>query len=84
MNVGLSNTYIGALAIDPAAPATLYVGTYGDGVFKSTDGSATWRVLSSGLSNTGVSAITVDPVHPARVYAGTSGGGVFALQLPRE
>src|SRR3989475_7152416 len=31
---------INALAIDPQTPATLYVGTRADGVFRSTDGAA--------------------------------------------
>src|SRR5207249_6495890 len=33
---------INALAIDPQTPTTLYAGTSGDGVFKSTDGGGNW------------------------------------------
>ena len=38
VNTGLTDTYVNALAIDPATPATLYAGTWGGGVFKSTNG----------------------------------------------
>ena len=33
---------INALAIDPQTPTTLYAGTSGHGVFKSTDGGGNW------------------------------------------
>jgi photosystem II stability/assembly factor-like uncharacterized protein len=37
VNTGLTNTYVRALAIDPATPATLYAGTEGGGVFKTKE-----------------------------------------------
>lgn len=48
-----STLSIGSIAIDPGTPKTVYVGTgegsggqyYGDGVFKSIDGGATWTKL---------------------------------------
>ncbi len=48
---------ISALAIDPLTPTTLYAGTPG-GVFKSTDGGASWS--ASGLIKPSVLAI--DPL----------------------
>ena len=68
-----------ALAIDPLTPTTLYAGTFG-GVFKSTDGGATWNV--SGLVNGYISALAIDPLTPTTLYAGTSEaigsqGGVY-------
>ena len=33
---------IRAVLVDPITPATIYVGTVGSGVFKSTDSGATW------------------------------------------
>jgi photosystem II stability/assembly factor-like uncharacterized protein len=61
---------IGAIAIAPSNPQIIYVGTgesdmrsdisYGDGVYKSTDGGATWR--SIGLRDSqNVGRILVDP-----------------------
>jgi len=40
---------VSALAIDPSTPATLYAGTEGSGVFKSTDGSASWQPTGAEL-----------------------------------
>ncbi len=53
---------IGSLAIDPANPNVIYVGTgegnasadcyYGAGLLKSTDGGATWRLIAGPVSTT--------------------------------
>ena len=69
-----------ALAVDPAAPATLYAAGEGGGVFKSADGGASWSRFDAGLTHTDVAALALDPAAPSRVYAGTLGGGVFAIQ----
>jgi photosystem II stability/assembly factor-like uncharacterized protein len=66
---------IGAIAVAPSDPKTIYVGTgeadmrsdiaYGDGVYKSTDGGKSWAHL--GLNDTRqIGAIVVDP-HDANV-----------------
>ena len=41
---------IAALAIDPSTPTTLYAGTSGGGVFKSTDGGGSWRAVNDGMN----------------------------------
>ena len=65
---------IGAVAVDPARPATLYVTD--SGVRKSNDGGRHWTVL--GLPATGqASSVAVDPVRSSRVYAGTGDQGVL-------
>src|SRR6202162_4411892 len=70
-----------ALAIDPANPATLYAGTAGGGVSKSTNGGGSWKSVNNGLTSTIVTALAIDPSAPATLYAGTyggtEGGGVF-------
>ncbi|MBU0983639.1 MAG: hypothetical protein KKA42_07200 [candidate division Zixibacteria bacterium] len=79
---------IGALAIDPSDPATIYVGTgeastsidsyEGTGVYKSVDGGDTWSFV--GLANSArIGKIVVDPLHPDTVYVAVQGkefGGV--------
>ena len=85
VELGPADIAISALAIDPQAPATLYVGSEfactggfrGPGVFKSTNGGATWISVNAGLTNTFVRALAIDPKTPTTVYAGTDGGGVF-------
>jgi photosystem II stability/assembly factor-like uncharacterized protein len=56
---------VDSLAIDPTNNSTLYAGTT-SGVFKSTDGGATW--ISPG-QQFGVAAVAIDPVYPSIVYA---------------
>lgn len=85
---GLPGAHVYALAIDPVHPDTVYASIYdgaegppdtrfGHGVFKSTDGGATWFAVGTGLGNPLVRTLAVDPVNPQTVYAGTNGSGIF-------
>jgi hypothetical protein len=68
------------LAIDPAAPSTLYAGTE-NGLFKSTDGGTSWNAANAGLGipgkYLGIPSLAIDPLTPSTLYAGTYVGGVF-------
>ena len=69
-----------SLAIDPTTPARVYAGGLG-GMFKSTDGGASWAQLSISCPEIGV--VAIDPITPTDVYAigcysvfkSTDGGG---------
>lgn len=82
-SVGLTNEFIYAIAIDPTNPNTLYVGTRGNGVFKSIDRGASWFAVNSGLAPNAVNdvihvnAIAIDPNNSNVVYAGTESFGVY-------
>ncbi len=69
---GLSSP-VGALAIDPQTPTTLYAGAgrFGsvEGVSKTTDGGNTWS--TTGLSSP-VGALAIDPQTPTTLYAGAA------------
>ena len=52
VNTGLGSAAVSALAIDPVTPTTLYAGTDGGGVFKSTNGGANWSTVNAGLITT--------------------------------
>ena len=65
---------ISALAIDPTTPTTLYAGTQGGGVFKSTNGGASWSAVNTGLVASHVFALVIDPTTPTTLYAGTDVG----------
>ncbi len=73
---------IGDIALEPGNPEVLYVGTgdanlrnsvsFGNGVYKSTDGGESWTHL--GLADTRhISRIVIDPREPQRVYVGALG-----------
>lgn len=73
---------IGSIAIAPADPSLIYVGTgeacprgdssFGDGVYKSSDGGETWIHL--GLDNTRhIAKVIIDPRNPDTVYVAALG-----------
>ena len=65
------------LAMDPSSPETVYAGT-DEGVFKSTDGGASWIAANSGLADfTTVFALAIVPSSPETVYAGTFADGAY-------
>jgi photosystem II stability/assembly factor-like uncharacterized protein len=77
-----SNPSIGALAIAPSNPSIVWVGTgeannrqsssWGDGVYKSTDGGKTWEHL--GLADTqAIGRIVIDPTNSDVVYVAALG-----------
>lgn len=43
MNTGLSETRVAAVALHPTQPSRIYALTASGGVFRSTDGAATWQ-----------------------------------------
>jgi photosystem II stability/assembly factor-like uncharacterized protein len=65
-----------SMALDPADPATVYAGSAGGGVWKSTNSGRDWRVLDDLLPNLRIGAIDVDPFDPAHVLAGCGEGYV--------
>src|SRR6185312_11021183 len=55
--------------------ATLFVGTVGEGVWRSTDGGAEWTRSSKGMFvECDVRSLAVDPRDPRLIYAGTNEG----------
>src|SRR5262245_23011696 len=61
---------IECLAIDPQNPETLYAGTQ-TGLFKSTNGGASWDKINSALS---VFSIAINPRTPGTLYVSSYGG----------
>ncbi|MFY9753583.1 MAG: hypothetical protein WAJ92_13140 [Candidatus Acidiferrales bacterium] len=69
---------IPALAVDPRDPNRVFAAVLGHpygpnaerGVFRSTDGGATWQKVLYKDENTGASDIEMDPANPDTLYAG--------------
>lgn len=77
-NIGLEKTrHIADIAIHPANPDILWVAAQGPvhgasadrGVFKSTDGGATWKKVLYVDENTGPSSLSLDVNNPRVLYA---------------
>ena len=61
----------------PETDRTLYAGTLGKGVYKSTDSGYSWAASNSGLSDQDILSLAINPTTNAILYAGTQGGGIF-------
>jgi uncharacterized repeat protein (TIGR01451 family) len=60
-----------AVAVDPVTPSTIYAaGRSRNGIYKSTDGGATWSLSSAGLAITSAQALAIDPASTGNVYVG--------------
>jgi hypothetical protein len=66
-----------SIAIDPNDPNTIYAGTPGGGIFKSSNGGENWSEVNTGLTHRTVRALVINPKDSNTVYAGTFGRGVF-------
>ena len=60
-----------SLAINPANPLIMYLGTAGGGVWKTTDGGQTWAPITDTQASLAVGAITIDPNNVNTLYVGT-------------
>lgn len=72
-----------ALVMSPGRALTVYVGTQGFGIFKSTNGGRTWHGYSGGLSQSDNSNLVLSLAYSSRLHellAGTA-NGVFASEL---
>jgi photosystem II stability/assembly factor-like uncharacterized protein len=77
-NLGLKRSeHIGRIVVDPRDSRVVYVaaegplwGPGGDrGLYKTTDGGATWKPVLTISENTGVADVALDPSNPDIVYA---------------
>ncbi len=76
--LGVPTGPVGAVAIDPLHPSTLYMGG-SQGLFRSTDGGASWALLSQELRYP--HTLLVDPSDSTRLYAARRDVASF-LPLP--
>jgi hypothetical protein len=97
----MPNLSVSTLAQSAAAPSTIYAGTgegmgnvdavFGSGIFKSTDGGATWRLLANTANGDfrAVNRLVVSPTNAnllvaattTGVYRSTDGGETWAYRM---
>jgi hypothetical protein len=84
--VGLATSeHIGKIVIDPRNSSTVYVASQGPlwsaggerGLYKTTDGGATWTQALKISDDTGVTDVVLDPRDPDTIYAGVEDPALF-------
>ena len=79
-NVGLEDSYhIGAVVVHPKNADVVYVAALGHlwgpnemrGVYRSTDGGATWKQVLKRTNSAGAVDLAMDPANPRVLYAST-------------
>ena len=74
---------LASIALDPNNPSVVYAGTgggglgQGQGVYKSTDGGASFSASNRGMLDYQITALAVDPHQSQVVYAGCWDGHLF-------
>ena len=68
------------VAVIPAG-GSVWVGSFGQGVFESPDNGQTWNGTNNGLTGLGANHVVDFAVRDDTLFAATEGAGVFALTL---
>jgi len=73
VSIGPDGGYVCALATAPSDPFVVYAGLQDGGVYRSSNGGATWSLASKGLGISIACSLAVDPVRPAAVWLVAAG-----------
>ncbi len=68
-----------AIAIDPANPKTVYVGSDVAGIYRSRDGGNRFELIGRGLEGFGVADIAINPAAPHQLLALTGDGLHYSI-----
>lgn len=82
--IGGGNGRINAVRVHPSNSNILFACTPASGLWKSTDGGATWAAISDGISALGCTDVAFDPTNPNTMYLATGDGDaadVFTLGI---
>lgn len=69
-----TNRTVNGFAVDPQNPKTMFVAMR-DGLFKSTDAGASWKVVGNELKN--LAAVTINSKKPKEMYLSTLDGTIY-------
>lgn len=81
--LGLEGQYFWAIYAFNRSPEKLVendivlAGSYGDGMFRSDNGGATWTLIEDGLTASAFRSFLVDPTDPQSILCGTEPGRAF-------
>ena len=65
---------VNGFAVNPEDPKIMFVAMR-DGLFKSTDAGASWKVVGNALKN--VAAVTINSKKPTEMYLSTMDGTIY-------
>ena len=68
-----------SVVVDPIDIRHVYCASYGGGVFRSTNGGATWAAINQGLPDRQVYTLRMDPTDTGHIYVGTDQGVFHSL-----
>ncbi|BAL80364.1 stalk domain-containing protein [Caldisericum exile] len=69
--------WVKAACPSPVEEKTVFIGTYGKGLFLSKDGGFSWEPMNNGLTSQDIETIAIDPKNTNVIYVGTYGSGIF-------
>jgi len=65
---------IRSILVHPTATNIMWIGSVGGGVWKTTNGAASWFPCDDWMANLAISCLVLDPTDPNVLYAGTGEG----------
>jgi hypothetical protein len=82
--IGSNNSGVPNVVANPLSPGEIYISTYQQGIYKSSDCGATWAKANTGNNASAIDSGTawlfvIDPVTPQVLYADTFGGNPYTL-----
>lgn len=77
------HVHVFSVILNPLDPDEIYLGEWHGGIYRSTDGGATWSRINTGLSTRAVQTLAIS-TDGSTVYAGTKGEGVFRNRLDSQ
>jgi len=77
----LESGRVTSIAVDPSNPSTLYLGSAGGGIWKSTDRGANWLPVGDHLPSLAIGVATPDPNNAGVMFAGTGALGPADVDL---
>ncbi len=73
---------LSSILFHPAISTTIWVGSLGGGIWKTTDGGARWDPVQDFMASLMVTSLVINPVTRTVLYAGT--GDLYTFKLPGE
>lgn len=71
---------IRSIVIHPTNPNNMWVGSVSGGIWRTTNGGASWQPVDDFMANLAVSTMVINPANTNTMYAGTGEGFIVSLE----